>query len=187
MRTAGAALGDEARGDVTRAAGGLDISPRAANLAQRLENWLRREALLGALVLACVALLAAFAGTLAAPAGAAPANAGTGPFTGTATAGAYALTLRVSPDRFGTNTFIVRASDEQGKPVVGAGVSITTSDLDMDMGQQTVQLQPVAGQSGSYSGQGDLTMAGHWQVVVRLLPPNTSHFVSTTFTFSATY
>ena len=41
------------------------ISERAQRLAERLEGWLRREAILGVAVLLCVALLGAFAGTLA--------------------------------------------------------------------------------------------------------------------------
>lgn len=40
------------------------ISARAQRLTERLEGWLRREAMLGVAVLLCVALLGAFAGTL---------------------------------------------------------------------------------------------------------------------------
>ena len=43
------------------------VSERAQHLAERLEGWLRREAMLGVAVLFCVALLGAFAGTLAPP------------------------------------------------------------------------------------------------------------------------
>ena len=42
-----------------------EISEQAQDLANRLEDWLRREAMLGMAVLLCVALLDAFAGTLA--------------------------------------------------------------------------------------------------------------------------
>ena len=44
-----------------------EVSERAQHLAERLEGWLRREAMLGVAVLFCVALLGAFAGTLAPP------------------------------------------------------------------------------------------------------------------------
>jgi cytochrome c biogenesis factor len=44
-----------------------EVSERAQHLAERLEGWLRREAMLGVAVLFCVALLSAFAGTLAPP------------------------------------------------------------------------------------------------------------------------
>jgi putative copper export protein len=40
------------------------ISEQAQRLAERLEGWLLREAILGVAVLLCVALLGAFAGTL---------------------------------------------------------------------------------------------------------------------------
>ena len=40
------------------------ITERAQRLTERLEGWLRREAILGVAVLLCVALLGAFAGTL---------------------------------------------------------------------------------------------------------------------------
>ncbi len=41
-----------------------EISEQAQRLAERMEDWLRREAMLGAIVLLCVALLGVFAGTL---------------------------------------------------------------------------------------------------------------------------
>ncbi len=44
-----------------------EVSERAQHLVERLEGWLRREAMLGVAVLFCVALLGAFAGTLAPP------------------------------------------------------------------------------------------------------------------------
>jgi putative copper export protein len=40
------------------------ISEQAQRLAEHMEDWLRREAMLGAIVLLCVALLGVFAGTL---------------------------------------------------------------------------------------------------------------------------
>lgn len=60
---------DEAFGEqesmATNRASGLSL--HAERLAERLEDWLRREALLGVALLLCVALLAAFAGSLASP------------------------------------------------------------------------------------------------------------------------
>jgi len=44
-----------------------EISEQTQRLAERMEDWLRREAMLGAIVLLCVALLAVFAGSLAPP------------------------------------------------------------------------------------------------------------------------
>lgn len=166
------------------------ISGRAQRLTDKLEDWLRREAMIGVVVLLCVALLAAFAGslTVAPPAGASSTTTTTGssgPFTQTQSAGGYSLTLKVTPNTFGTNTFIVTVRDAQGKPVDGASVLIQTNMLDMDMGIQNAQLQPVGPSSpGSYSGQSDLTMAGHWQVTIKVLPPHSKQFVQSAFKFS---
>ena len=42
----------------------------------------------------------------------------------------------------------------------------------MDMGAQDVALKPVGANSpGVYSGAGDMTMGGHWGVVVKVVPP----------------
>jgi putative copper export protein/methionine-rich copper-binding protein CopC len=157
-------------------------------LSERLEGWLRREAILGGGVLLCVALLGAYAGTLVPPASN---NAGTpssGPFVSQAQqAGPYMVTLKVTPATFGTNAFIVTVKDAQGQPVSNVAVLVQTTMLDMDMGTQNLQLQPQSGVPGSYRGQGDLTMAGHWGVVVKVLPPGQSDFVSTTFKFTAGY
>jgi copper transport protein len=172
--------------DTAGGAGGL--SAPSWRLAERLGEWLQREALLGVGVLLCVALLGAFAGTLApAPAGT-PSNtaAPSGPFTQTQTASGYVVTLTVAPATFGTNTFTVKVRDAQGHPVEGAAVQIETTMLDMDMGVQTVQLQPQGARApGTYTAQSDLTMAGHWQVTVKLLPPASSQSVSMQFELSA--
>lgn len=172
------------------------LSGRGRRLADSLEDWLRREAMIGGIVLLCVALLAAFAGSLApsAPAGASGASGGQGssssghPFTQTQTASGFSITLNITPDTFGTNTFTVTMRDGQGKPVGGASALIQTQMLDMDMGTQSVQLHPAgAGAPGAYGGRADLTMAGHWQVTVKVLPPKASQFVQSVFTFTATY
>ncbi len=47
--------------------GDRGVTLRAERLAERLEDWLRREAMLGVALLLCVALLAVFAGSLAIP------------------------------------------------------------------------------------------------------------------------
>ena len=44
-----------------------EVSEQALRLAERMEDWLRRETMLGAIVLLCVALLAVFAGSLTPP------------------------------------------------------------------------------------------------------------------------
>ena len=151
-------------------------------MAVKLEDWLRREAMLGAAVLLCAALLGAFAGTLAAaPSGATPTTA-SGPFLQTLQAGDYAVTLNVVPAKFGTNTFTVTVKDSKGQPVENAIVVLTTDMLDMDMGEQSVSLKPVGlDQPGVYSGQGELTMGGHWALIVKVVPPGAKQPLTPTF------
>ena len=168
-----------------RGGGGQGMGAATLNLAAALEDWLQREAALGVAILACVALLGAFAGSLAPPAPPAPAHA-TPYISAPQVAGGLSVTLRVDPAAFGTNTFTVAVHDTNGKPVDGAGVSIATQMLDMDMGIQTTQLKP-AGQPGIYSAQADLTMAGHWQIFVRVLPANSDQIQTFDYHFSVAY
>ncbi|HEX8733108.1 MAG TPA: CopD family protein, partial [Ktedonobacterales bacterium] len=149
-------------------------------LRRHMEDWLRREALLGVGVLLCVALLALFAGSLAPAQASAPTSAAT-IFSQTHTVSGYAITLRVDPAKFGQNTFTVTLANASGKPVTGASTLLLTDDLDMDMGQQSVQAQPVVARPGVYSAQGQLTMAGHWSVTVKVLPPGAKDFITTSF------
>jgi hypothetical protein len=94
----------------------------------------------------------------------------------------------VAPAAFGANTFTVTVKDKDGKPLEGASVLVQTAMLDMDMGVQNVQLKSLGAETpGAYSGQGNLTMAGHWQILVKLLPPNNKDFVTTTYTLTAGY
>jgi len=151
------------------------------DLRRRMDDWLRREALLGVGVLLCVALLALFAGTLTPPAQAVPA-ASASAFSQQHTVSGYAITLRVDPAKFGQNTFTVTVTDAQGKPVSGASALLLISDTDMDMGQQSVQAQAVgASQPGVYRAQSELTMAGNWSVTVKVLPPGAKAYVTTTY------
>lgn len=168
------------------AANGSGIRAATLNLASALEDWLQREAALGVAILACVALLAAFAGSLAPAPPPAAAAASTPYVSAPQTAGGLTVTLRVDPAAFGTNTFTVAVHDASGKPVDGAGVTIATQDLDMDMGIQTAQLKPT-GEAGVYSGQAELTMAGNWEIIVGVLPANVQQIQKFTFKLSASY
>jgi copper transport protein len=174
-------------GGVGAARAGAPLSPPAARLATALEDWLRREAVLGAAILLCVALLGVFAGSLAptttSQGAAAPvAHA----FNQTQTVDGLTGTLVVSPATFGSNTFTVTILDAKGQPLTGAGVELLTQSLDMDMGVQTTQLQP-SGTPGVYSGTADLTMAGHWGITVRVLPANVQQFTKFEYQLTATY
>jgi len=96
--------------------------------------------------------------------------------------------LKVTPDTFGTNTFYVTLKDAQGQPVNNATVLVQTTILDMDMGTQNIDLKPMGADApGSYFGQGDLTMAGNWGVVVKALAPGAKDYVAVSFKFVASY
>jgi copper transport protein len=162
---------------------GAEASAETRRLGAQMQDWLRREALLGVGVLLCVALLALFAGTLTPTQAAIPVSSGGGAFKQTHTVSGTAITLQVSPLKFGQNTFTVTLADAQGKPTPGAAVLLLTQNLGMDMGQQSLQLQAVgASQPGVYSGQGDLTMAGQWGLEVKVLPPGSQTFLTTSYT-----
>ena len=165
---------------------GTGVRTATLNLAAALEDWLQREAALGVAILGCVALLAAFAGSLAPAPPPASAATNTPYVSAPQTAGGLTVTLRVAPAAFGTNSFTVIVHDASGKPVDGAGVTIATQMLDMDMGIQTTQLKP-AGQAGVYSGQADLTMAGHWAIIVGVLPATSQQIQKFDFKFTASY
>ncbi|HET9110434.1 MAG TPA: copper resistance protein CopC [Ktedonobacterales bacterium] len=171
--------GHSPRASATMAAGG--VSDEARSLRACMEDWLRREAIVGVGVLLCVALLTLFAGTLAPTQAAAPATNG-GAFKQSQVVSGYTITLQVAPATFGQNTFIVTVVDAQGKPVSDASTQLVTQDLDMDMGEQTVQLRPVgASQPGAYSGQGDLTMAGHWSLAASVTPTGAKSALQATY------
>jgi putative copper export protein/methionine-rich copper-binding protein CopC len=169
------------------AAGGAGdgaISSGARKLGGRLEDWLRREAILGLGVLLCAALLGAFAGSLAtAPTPIAGATSGAYVNTATTTPnGDYTVTLKVAPAKFGTNTFLATVKDKNGKPVEGASVLLQTTMLDMDMGTQSQQLTPVGADSpGTYGGQADLDMGGDWGLAVKVLPAGGKDFETASY------
>ena len=98
------------------------------------------------------------------------------------------VTLRVSPATFGYNRFSVTVKDTKGMPVGHASVEIFISMLDMNMGTEPIKLKPPGGaSSGQYTGGGELSMAGRWQVSVKVaLSQNTPSF-SVNFRFSVTY
>jgi hypothetical protein len=97
------------------------------------------------------------------------------------------VTMNANPGTFGTNTFTVMIKNPDGKPASGASVFIVTTMVEMDMGDNTINLT-ATGKPGVYSGQGALPMAGHWKLrtVIRTREdPNHLHTV--TFTISASY
>jgi copper transport protein len=147
-----------------------DTSLQVKRFTRSIVQWVQCEAVIGVGILLCVALLGAFAGTLAPapPATATKADqSSSGPFLQTQSAQGLHVTLKVAPDTFGTNTFMVTIADAQGHPAQGVAVLAETTMLDMDMGSDVLQLNADTSSVGAFSGQSELTMAGHWRVRLR--------------------
>jgi copper transport protein len=159
------------------------VEAQVSRQTKRMTTILRWEPLLGVAVLVCTGLLNVFAGTLTPAVTNQPPQsqqqqqtANPKPFTTTVQTTDHRFTLKVSvsPNRFGTNVFTVRVLDSQGKPDTNVGVSIYTTMLDMDMGTDTINLQP-DGKDG-FSASGDLGMGGNWQLRIQVrTPDNTLH------------
>jgi copper transport protein len=137
-----------------------------------LISLVRWETALGVAVLVAFGLTNVFAGTLSVvpttttqqqPGGKTP------PYTSTVhtTDGKFTALLEVNPNRFGANVFTVTVTDNStGKIDTNVSVNISTTMLDMDMGTQIVSLLPDG--KGHFSGGGDLSMAGHWQISIQI-------------------
>jgi copper transport protein len=154
---------------------------RLAKSTRRLSETLRWEPLLGAAVIICVGLMNVLAGTLTPTAtgqGQQPVSVTTGRAQAFNTSvrttdNKFTVKLDVNPNRFGTNVFTVTVIDNStGKPTTDIGVSLYTSMLDMDMGTDTVNLQPDG--KGNFSASGDLSMSGNWGIKIQIRTPNNS-------------
>src|SRR6266568_465270 len=151
---------------------------RVAKRTGLLTRILGYEPVLGVAVLVCVGLMNVFAGTLSPTATAQPQPTGTARafHTTVKTAdGKFTIALTVNPNTAGPNLFTVSVIENStGKPTTNAGVSLYTTHLDMDMGTDTVNLQPDG--KGHFSATGDLVMGGHWQIRIQIrTPDNTLH------------
>jgi copper transport protein len=146
---------------------------RLAKRTRRLTRILSFEPFLGIAVLVCVGLINVFAGTLSPIAAAQPqqpsTTGGTTAFTASVRTSdnKFTVTLEVTPNQTGTNVFRAGVAETKtGAPVTQVGVSLYTSSLDMDMGIETVNLQPDG--KGHFSATGDLLMGGDWRIRIQL-------------------
>ena len=81
---------------------------------------------------------------------------------------------------------MVILTNGQGGTTTNAQVGIETTMLDMEMGSQSVSLEPVTGGTqGWYRGQGELLMAGHWQLTVRVQLANQGQTIRAAFLLTA--
>ncbi|HVU68653.1 MAG TPA: copper resistance protein CopC [Ktedonobacteraceae bacterium] len=147
---------------------------RLAKKTGLMTRVLRWEPWLGVAIIVCVGLMNVFASTLTYTTPAVQQNnpgVTSAPFNGSAKTsdGKYNVTLNVNPNRFGTNVFTVHVTDAQSGQQLGAnqaGVVIYTTMLDMAMGTDSVNLQPDG--KGGFSGSGDLSMGGDWDIQVQI-------------------
>lgn len=137
-----------------------------------LLSLLRWEPVLGVAILVTAALTNVFAGTLSVvPTQTTPQKTGgpTPPYVSTVhtTDSKFAARLEVNPNRFGTNVFTVTVTDiSTGQTDSKVSVTISTTMLDMDMGTDIISLVPDG--KGNFSGSGDLSMAGNWQIAIQI-------------------
>lgn len=140
-----------------------------------LLSLLRWEPMLGIVILIAVGLTSVFAGTIsAAPVTTQKQTGGKpAPYISTVhtTDSKFAALLEVNPNRFGANTFTVTVTDSStGKIDTNVTVYISTTMLDMDMGTDLVSLLPDG--KGHFSGSGDLSMSGNWQIGIQIRTPD---------------
>jgi copper transport protein len=140
---------------------------RLTNSIHRLTAMLRWEPALGVAILVAAGLMSVFAGTLSVVPATTQQQPGakTPPFTSTVhtSDNKFTTALEVNPNRFGANVFTVTVTDTStGKTDTNVGVTISTTMLDMDMGTDSISLLPDG--KGHFSGGGDLSMAGNWQI-----------------------
>lgn len=137
---------------------------------------LRLEPLLGVMVLVCVGLLNVFGGTLV-PAGATQQSlSATGPFHTTVQTfdKQLTITLAITPNRLGTNTFLLSVVQSRtAVPITQADVSLETKMGDMDM--DTFSLR-AAGTGGTFRATADLEMEGDWQIIIRIVTPQNKFY-----------
>ncbi|EJR55934.1 hypothetical protein IIM_01026 [Bacillus cereus VD107] len=101
----------------------------------------------------------------------------TGPFTESKQVdNGYELTLHVSPNKVGQNTFHINIKDENGQPVTDMEqIVLTTESLDMNMGKGSFKVSAVS--PGEYEAEGMyINMTGNWNIHVHGLTKSLDSF-----------
>ena len=155
------------------------LEERVSRASSRLMPVLCWESLLGVAIILCSGMLTVFAGTLS-PATAQPQpTTQSKPFHTTVLTTDHTFTVEfdVSPNRFGTNLFMVSVLDSKGIPDTHVAVSLTSTMLDMDMGTNRITLQPDG--KGHLNAQGELSMGGNWQIRILIRTPDGTLHIAT--------
>jgi copper transport protein len=153
-------------------------------LVGRLVWWLRIEAAIGITILFCAALLSPLSATLAPPVSSNGYAVKGGAQSYTQVVDGLQTKLSLAPGHFGTNDFTLVVTDHDGNPVSKAQVFLITNMVEMDMGTNTINLI-ASSTPGTFTGQGELPMAGHWHITAVINDGQTLH--RTTFTISASF
>ncbi|MEO2074040.1 MAG: copper resistance CopC/CopD family protein [Bacillus sp. (in: firmicutes)] len=97
------------------------------------------------------------------------AMASPGPFKETKKVKRDRITLEVTPNVIGENSFFLKLTDQKGKPITEIEqATLTFTSLEMDMGKNTKILAKTS--NGNYKAKGfDFTMSGDWNVHVHVL------------------
>lgn len=82
--------------------------------------------------------------------------------TTSTTDGTFRLKLTITPNVLGSDLFIVNVLDSNGKPDPNVSVSFDLAMVDMNMGIESVNLQPNG--KGEFSAKGDISMDGNWAI-----------------------
>ncbi|MGH1284892.1 copper resistance CopC/CopD family protein [Bacillus toyonensis] len=101
----------------------------------------------------------------------------TGPFTESKQLdNGYELTLHVSPNKVGQNTFHITLKDENGQLVTNMEqIVLTTQSLDMNMGKGSFKVSAIS--PGEYEAEGMyINMTGNWNIQVHGLTKSLDSF-----------
>ncbi len=150
-----------------------DLEAGLIKQTRRLTGILQWEALLGIVVLICTSLLGVFGGSLQqTEANQAMQSSQNKEFTTTIKTNdkQFIITLTISPDRSGPNTFTATVFDNHGAKAANISVSIYATMLEMDMGTTPIKLQPDG--KGHFSATGNLDMGGKWGLRVEIRGPD---------------
>ncbi|MBA2395131.1 MAG: copper resistance protein CopC [Ktedonobacteraceae bacterium] len=141
--------------------------------ASRLTGILQWGSVSGIAILICTGLLSVFGGSLQQiEANQATQSSQSKGFTTTIKTNdkQFIVTLTISPDRSGPNTFTATVFDNHGVKAVNVSVSIDATMLEMDMGTTPIKLQPDG--KGHFSATGNLDMGGKWGLRVEIRGPD---------------
>lgn len=93
--------------------------------------------------------------------------------TSSATAGPYLVRLGGEPPKVGVNTVVVELSGNGGQPP--APDSVTFEPAMPQMGHATTPVVATKDDAGHYRGDVDLSMAGQWEITVRIAAAGQVH------------